>query len=54
MKIMDGTEGDKRVTKVHCALTSYPVSQPPVFPGLAKWRQDLTLDLFAAWSNTNT
>lgn len=33
---MDGTEGDKRVTEVHCALTLYPVSQAPSFSDLAK------------------
>lgn len=50
---MDETEGDKRVTEVHCALTPYPVSQPPVFPDLAKPRQNLALNLFVAWSKTN-
>lgn len=46
-------DGDKRVTEVHCVLNPYPVSQPPFFPGLAKWRQNLALNLFVAWSKSN-
>lgn len=50
---MDETERDKRVTEVHCALTPHSVSQPPLFPDLAKPRQNLALNLFVAWSKTN-
>lgn len=46
-------DGDKRVTEVDCVLTPYPVSQPPLLPGLAKWRQNLALNLFVAWSKSN-